>query len=67
MLDDRDQRPGSLLIDSELIGIPHRIAIGEKSLAKGQVEYQFRRDLKIIPVDKDAAAQFLAEKIDQGE
>lgn len=67
LLDDRDQRPGSLLIDSELIGIPHRIAIGEKSLAKGQVEYQFRRDLKTIPVDKDAAAQFLAEKIDQGE
>lgn len=43
LLDDRDERPGVLLADSELMGIPHRVVIGERSLSQGVVEYQSRR------------------------
>ncbi len=43
-LDDRDERPGSLLADNELIGTPHRVVIGERGLKDGVVEYQGRRD-----------------------
>ncbi len=44
LLDDRDERPGVMFADMELIGIPHRIVIGERSLKEGMVEYQGRRD-----------------------
>ncbi|HZR01743.1 MAG TPA: proline--tRNA ligase [Burkholderiales bacterium] len=44
LLDDRDERPGVMFADLELIGIPHRITIGERSLKQGQVEYVSRRD-----------------------
>ncbi|HET9651904.1 MAG TPA: proline--tRNA ligase, partial [Usitatibacter sp.] len=43
-LDDRDERPGVLLADQELIGIPHRIVVGDRGLKEGVVEYQHRRD-----------------------
>jgi len=42
LLDDRNERPGVMFADMELIGIPHRITIGDKSLAAGQVEYVAR-------------------------
>jgi len=44
LLDDRDERPGVMFADLELIGIPHRITIGERSLKEGKAEYQGRRD-----------------------
>jgi prolyl-tRNA synthetase len=44
LLDDRDERPGVMFADMELIGIPHRIVIGERGLKTGQIEYQARRD-----------------------
>ena len=44
LLDDRDERSGVLLHDSELIGIPHRIVIGDRGLKAGKVEYQARKD-----------------------
>lgn len=44
LLDDRDERPGVLFADAELIGIPHRLVVSEKHLAQGLVEYQGRRD-----------------------
>ena len=44
LLDDRDERPGVMFADMELIGIPHRVVIGERSLKQGQIEYQGRRD-----------------------
>ncbi len=44
ILDDRGERPGAMFADWELIGVPHRITIGDKSLKEGQVEYQHRRD-----------------------
>ena len=44
LLDDRDERAGVLLNDSELLGIPHRIVIGDRGLKEGTVEYAKRTD-----------------------
>ena len=44
MIDDRDERPGVMFADMELMGIPHRIVVGERSLKEGVIEYQGRRD-----------------------
>jgi prolyl-tRNA synthetase len=44
LLDDRDERLGSMLADIELIGIPQRIVVGERGLKTGQMEYQRRTD-----------------------
>ncbi len=44
ILDDRGERPGAMFADWELIGVPHRVTIGERGLKLGQVEYQHRRD-----------------------
>ena len=46
LLDDRDERIGVMFADMELIGIPHRIVIGERGLKEGNIEYQGRRDEK---------------------
>jgi prolyl-tRNA synthetase len=43
LLDDRDERPGVMFADAELIGIPHRITVGERGLKDGIIEYQPRR------------------------
>ncbi len=44
LLDDRDERPGVMFADMELIGLPHRIVVGDRGLKEGNVEYQGRRD-----------------------
>jgi len=44
LLDDRGERPGAMFADWELIGVPHRVTIGDKGLKEGVVEYQHRRD-----------------------
>jgi len=44
VLDDRDERPGVMFADMELIGIPHRVVIGERGLKNGQLEYKGRQD-----------------------
>jgi len=44
ILDDRGERPGAMFADWELIGVPHRVTVGDKGLKDGQVEYQHRRD-----------------------
>ena len=44
LMDDRDERPGVMFADLELIGIPHRIVIGDRGLKEGKVEYQGRKD-----------------------
>lgn len=54
ILDDRDERPGAMLADWELIGVPHRVVLGDRGLKEGVVEYQDRRDAeatKIAPAD----------------
>ena len=59
LLDDRDERPGVLLADQELIGIPHRIVIGDRGLKEGQLEYQHRRDTAATKVAVGDAISFL--------
>ena len=44
VLDDRGERPGAMFADWELIGVPHRVNIGDRALKEGHVEYQHRRD-----------------------
>lgn len=57
ILDDRDERPGSKFKDSELVGFPLRVGIGEKSLAKGEVEFKPRGGaLQAIKVEEASAA-----------
>jgi prolyl-tRNA synthetase len=43
ILDDRGERPGAMFADWELIGVPHRVTIGDRGLKEGHVEYQHRR------------------------
>jgi len=59
LLDDRDERPGAMFADLELIGIPHRVTVGERSLKQGQVEYQGRSDTTARPVEVSAAADLI--------
>ena len=62
-LDDRDERPGVLLADQELIGIPHRVVVGDRGLKEGLVEYQHRRDAGATKVPAATAAAFVAAKM----
>jgi prolyl-tRNA synthetase len=61
LLDDRDERPGVLLADSELIGIPHRVVIGDRGLKDGKLEYQRRRETAPTPIAAATAAQYLKD------
>jgi len=57
LLDDRDERPGVLFADMELLGIPHRFVISEKGLAAGTAEYKGRRDAAPIVIALDQAVK----------
>ena len=63
MLDDRDERPGVLLADVELVGIPHRVVIGERGLKDGKIEYQGRRDASPTTLSAADVPAFLREKL----
>ena len=63
LLDDRDERPGVLFADGELIGIPHRVVLSDKGLAAGQAEYKGRTDAAPSMVPLAAIADFLKEKL----
>ncbi len=63
LLDDRDERPGVLLADGELIGIPHRIVIGDRGLKEGVVEYQHRQDSEATKVNVEALLDLLKAKL----
>ncbi len=63
LLDDRGERPGVMFADLELIGIPHRITIGDRSLGEGAVEYQGRRDREAARVPVAEIAAFLRGKL----
>jgi len=53
LLDDRDERPGVKFADADLIGIPHRVVIGERNLKAGLVEYRTRRSADTLTVTVD--------------
>ena len=62
MLDDRGERPGAMFADWELIGVPHRITVGERGLKEGKVEHVERRSLQTTLVPLGEAAAFLAAR-----
>ena len=63
ILDDRGERPGVMFADWELIGVPHRVTIGERGLKESQVEYQHRRDETATKVPADGIAAFVKARL----
>jgi prolyl-tRNA synthetase len=63
LLDDRGERPGAMFADAELIGIPHRITIGERGLKSNQIEYVSRRALQPSMVPVADAVAFIRERV----
>jgi prolyl-tRNA synthetase len=63
ILDDRGERPGAMFADWELIGVPHRVTIGDRGLKDGQVEYQHRRDAASTKIDFADVFNFLKGKL----
>lgn len=63
LLDDREVRPGVMFADMELIGIPHRVVLAERTLDTGQVEYKGRRDNDSTLVARTRLLSFLRERL----
>lgn len=63
IIDDRGERPGIMFADWELIGVPHRIVIGERGLKEGKLEYQGRRDETATAVPAAEMVGFLRTKL----
>ena len=63
LFDDRDARPGVMFADAELIGIPHRVVVGERGLDAGEVEYRGRGDAenRMLPMNDFVA--FILEQL----
>jgi prolyl-tRNA synthetase len=64
LLDDRDERPGVMFAEMELIGIPHRITIGERGLKEGNVEYVNRRSLQTTSIPIAEAFALVRTQLD---
>ncbi len=63
ILDDRGERPGAMFADWELIGVPHRITLGDRGLKEGMVEYQHRRDAAATSVPVAEAAAWVRSRL----
>ncbi|MGC2457364.1 MAG: proline--tRNA ligase [Gallionellaceae bacterium] len=63
LMDDRDERPGVMFADLELIGIPHRIVIGERGLKENMVEYKGRRDAEAQQVPLQDIVNFVQSSL----
>ena len=63
LLDDRDERPGVKFADMELLGIPHHVVIGDRSLANGLLEYKHRAGTERAEVPATGILAFLQERI----
>ena len=63
ILDDRDERPGSMFADWELIGIPHRVVVGERGLKEGKLEYKGRSDTEATMVAAGDMVAVLKQKL----
>jgi len=63
LLDDRDERPGVMFADMELIGIPHRVVIGERGLKQNEMEYQGRRDATAQSIPLQNALEFVQSRL----
>jgi prolyl-tRNA synthetase len=62
LFDDRDARPGVKFADDELLGIPHRLVVGDKGLDRGAIEYKCRADGSGADVPLEAVVQFVRER-----
>lgn len=62
-LDDRDERPGVMFADQELIGVPHRVVVSERSLKDGKLEYKGRRDAEASFLPSSEAIAHLLSRI----
>ena len=63
LLDDRKERPGIMFADADLIGVPHRVVIGDKSLANDLVEYKYRAAETAQDMPLDSIAKFLNDQV----
>jgi prolyl-tRNA synthetase len=63
LLDDRDARPGVKFADSELMGIPHRIVIGERGLAAGNLEYRHRSETESTEISAADPVGYIRHKL----
>jgi len=63
IVDDRGLRPGAMFADWELIGVPHRVVIGERGLKEGNLEYQGRRDAEASSVAVGEMVGFIKAKL----
>ena len=63
ILDDRDERPGSMFADWELIGVPHRIVVGERGLKEGKLEYKGRSDADVQMLGIGEVDGFLKQRL----
>jgi prolyl-tRNA synthetase len=63
ILDDRGERPGAMFADWELIGVPHRVTLGDRGLKAGEVEYQHRRDESATTVPIGDIFGFLRSRV----
>ncbi len=63
ILDDRGERPGAMFADWELIGVPHRVTVGERALKNGQVEYQHRREAAATAVPLEGIVAYVRERL----
>ncbi|WP_227816495.1 proline--tRNA ligase [Nitrogeniibacter aestuarii] len=63
ILDDRNERPGVMFADWELIGVPHRVVIGDRGLKEGNAEYQGRGDAEASKVPVATLEGFIMEQL----
>jgi prolyl-tRNA synthetase len=63
LLDDRDERPGVLFADMDLIGVPHRVVLSERGLTAGTAEYKGRRDAKPSDMPLDSVLGFIKQQL----
>ncbi|HRH80631.1 MAG TPA: proline--tRNA ligase [Thiobacillaceae bacterium] len=63
LLDDRDERPGVMFADMELIGIPHRVVVSDRGLKEGMLEYQARTDPSGTKIAQNEAARHIEERV----
>jgi prolyl-tRNA synthetase len=63
IVDDRGLRPGAMFADWELVGVPHRVVIGERGLKEGNLEYQGRRDAEATAVPAADMVGFIKAKL----
>ena len=63
VLDDRDERPGVMFADMELIGVPHRVVVSDRGLKEGMLEYQGRAESAGTKIAQQEAVRFIEERV----